>query len=184
MFFNISHLLKQHISRKEFKASSRFQHKKSFSLTLKGSARILMFWTFLFFILSLSLPRSVCSIRRLFDDIIFYVYWGFNPSQLPRIRSRLFWIQKQPQRQLCHNHCHRINLKRMLLPIWTDYEYLFISGNHLNEKVFNNCYNVISVTRKKSPNVYISCLKMISLEKWYTLKPLQKLPKNVGDLNK
>ena len=37
-----------------------------------------------------------------------------------------------------------------------------------------------SVTRKKSPNVYKSCLKMISLEKWYILTSLQKLPKNVG----
>ena len=25
---------------------------------------------------------------------------------------------------------------------------------------------------------------MISLEKWYILKPFQKLPKNVGDLGK
>ena len=39
-----------------------------------------------------------------------------------------------------------------------------------------------SVTRKKSPNFYKSCLKMISLEKLKILTPLQKLPKNVGDL--
>ena len=39
-----------------------------------------------------------------------------------------------------------------------------------------------SVTRKKLPNVYKSCPKMISLEKWKILTPLQKLPKNVGDL--
>ena len=38
--------------------------------------------------------------------------------------------------------------------------------------------------RKKSPNVYKSCLKMISLEKWSLLTPLQKLLKNVGDLDK
>ena len=37
---------------------------------------------------------------------------------------------------------------------------------------------------KKSPNVYKSCPKMISLEKWSILTPLQKLPKNVGDLGK
>ena len=37
-----------------------------------------------------------------------------------------------------------------------------------------------SVTRKKSPNIYKSCPKMISLEKWYILTPLQKLPKNLG----
>ena len=33
----------------------------------------------------------------------------------------------------------------------------------------------ISVTSKKSPNVYKSCPKMISLEKWKISKPLQKL---------
>ena len=41
-----------------------------------------------------------------------------------------------------------------------------------------------SVTRKKSPNVYKSFLKMISLEKLQILTPLQKLPKNVEDLDK
>ena len=40
------------------------------------------------------------------------------------------------------------------------------------------------MTRKKSPNVYKSCPKMISPEKWWILTPLQKLPKNVGDLSK
>ena len=42
---------------------------------------------------------------------------------------------------------------------------------------------VSSVTRKKSPNVYKSCQKMISLEKWLILTPLQKLPKNGGYLD-
>ena len=37
---------------------------------------------------------------------------------------------------------------------------------------------------KKLPNVYKSCLKRISLEKWSILTPFQKLPKNVGDLDK
>ena len=41
-----------------------------------------------------------------------------------------------------------------------------------------------SVTRKKSPNVYKSCPKMISPEKRIILTPLQKLPKNVRDLGK
>ena len=41
-----------------------------------------------------------------------------------------------------------------------------------------------SVTRKKSPNVYKSWPKIISLEKSYILTPLQKLPKNVRDLGK
>ena len=41
-----------------------------------------------------------------------------------------------------------------------------------------------SVTRLKSPNVYKSCPKMISLEKRLILTPLQKLLKNVRDLGK
>ena len=41
-----------------------------------------------------------------------------------------------------------------------------------------------AVLPKKSPNVYKSCPKMISVEKWKILTPLQKLPKNVGDLGK
>ena len=41
-----------------------------------------------------------------------------------------------------------------------------------------------SVTSKKSPNVYKSRPKMISLEKLMILTPLHKLPKNVGDLGK
>ena len=40
------------------------------------------------------------------------------------------------------------------------------------------------MTRKKSPNVYQSCPKMISQEKLKILTLLQKLPKNVGDLGK
>ena len=47
-----------------------------------------------------------------------------------------------------------------------------------------NNYVIISVTSKKSPNVYKSFPKMISLEKLKILTPLQKLPKNVGDLGK
>ena len=43
---------------------------------------------------------------------------------------------------------------------------------------------VLSVTRKKSLKVYQTCPKMISLEKLKILTPLQKLPKNVGDLGK
>ena len=41
-----------------------------------------------------------------------------------------------------------------------------------------------SVTRKKSPKIYKSCPKMISLENERFLTPLQKLPKNVWDLGK
>ena len=39
-----------------------------------------------------------------------------------------------------------------------------------------------SVNRKKLPNVYKSCPKMISIEKSKILIPLQQLPTNVGDL--
>ena len=39
-----------------------------------------------------------------------------------------------------------------------------------------------SVTSKKSPNVYESCPKMISLERLRILTTLQKLPKNSGSL--
>ena len=50
-----------------------------------------------------------------------------------------------------------------------------------------NCCNYEmpnSVTRKKSPNVYKSCPKMISLEKSYILTTLQKFLKNLRDLAK
>ena len=38
--------------------------------------------------------------------------------------------------------------------------------------------------QKKSPNDYKSCPKMISIEKWHLLTPVQKLLKNVRDLGK
>ena len=41
-----------------------------------------------------------------------------------------------------------------------------------------------SVTSIMSPNVYKRCTKMISPEKLKILTPIQKLPKNVGDLGK
>ena len=43
---------------------------------------------------------------------------------------------------------------------------------------------VVSVTSKKLPNVYKSCPKLFSLEKLKILTPLQKLLKNVRDLDK
>ena len=42
----------------------------------------------------------------------------------------------------------------------------------------------ISVTRKKSPNVYRKLPKSDFTRKMTDLTPLQKLPKNVGDLGK
>ena len=41
-----------------------------------------------------------------------------------------------------------------------------------------------SVTSEKSPNAYKSCPKMITGEKLKIFTPLQKMPKNVGDLGK
>ena len=43
---------------------------------------------------------------------------------------------------------------------------------------------MISVTNKKSTNVYKVCPKMISLERWKILTPLRKLPKYMGNLGK
>ena len=44
--------------------------------------------------------------------------------------------------------------------------------------------NRVSVTSKKLPNVDKNCPKMISLQILKILIPIQKLPKNVGDLGK
>ena len=41
-----------------------------------------------------------------------------------------------------------------------------------------------SVIRKKSQNVYISCPKLISLQKLKLLTPLRNLPKNEEDIGK
>ena len=66
-----------------------------------------------------------------------------------------------------------------------------VTGNFLvsyDFRVVNYYHNMLSrlptrsVTSKKSPNVFKSCPKMISLEKLRILITLQKLPKNVGDL--
>ena len=51
-------------------------------------------------------------------------------------------------------------------------------------KWLNSIKLLNSVTNKKSPNVYKSGPKTISLEKWKFLKPLQKLNKNVSNLGK
>ena len=56
--------------------------------------------------------------------------------------------------------------------------------NYVNQ---NGCVNIvfgISVTSKKSPNVYKSCPKIISQEKLKILAPTQKLAMTVGDLGK
>ena len=50
--------------------------------------------------------------------------------------------------------------------------------------MFNFSNEYLSRQQKKSQNVHKTCPKMISLEKWYILTHLQKLPNNVGDLGK
>ena len=58
-----------------------------------------------------------------------------------------------------------------------------LEGNFVPKNVAGGL-EVSSVTRKKSPNVYKSCPKMISQEKSYILTTLQILPNNVRDLGK
>ena len=56
--------------------------------------------------------------------------------------------------------------------------------NPMRQKTIFASKRVISVTCKKSPNVYKSCPKMILLEKLNILMPLQKFSQNVGNLGK
>ena len=58
-------------------------------------------------------------------------------------------------------------------------------NNYSNRETLNIHFSLFRFDQgdqKKSPNVYKSCSKMISLEKLKILTPLQKLPKNVGKL--
>ena len=57
------------------------------------------------------------------------------------------------------------------------------SNNGITLMVLHFSCVACSVTRKIY-NVFKNCPKMISLEKWTILTPLQKLLKNVGDLGK
>ena len=59
-----------------------------------------------------------------------------------------------------------------------------VNGSQVTRRFKARGLTICSVTRKQSPNVYKSCPKMISLEKWVILKTFQKLPKNVRDLDK
>ena len=61
--------------------------------------------------------------------------------------------------------------------------FLFTTSLHNKTSKISSLIST-SVTSKKSPNVYKSCTKVILLEKLKILTPLQKLPKNVGDLGK
>ena len=62
------------------------------------------------------------------------------------------------------------------LPIFSKKDYVFCTLTSIER--WNQC------DQKKSPNVYKSSRKMISAEKLLISTPLQKLPKNVGDLGK
>ena len=68
---------------------------------------------------------------------------------------------------------------RMKWPSYTDHDF-FPTFQRL--KILNS--HTASVTRKKSPNFFKSCPKMILLENRIILTPLQKLFKNVRDLGK
>ena len=48
----------------------------------------------------------------------------------------------------------------------------------------NASFGDVQCDQKKSPNVYKSCPKMISLEKWNILNNFTKLPANVSDLGR
>ena len=50
--------------------------------------------------------------------------------------------------------------------------------------IFKRWHPLGQCSQKILPNLYESCPKMISLEKWMILTPLQKLPVNEGNLGK
>ena len=64
-------------------------------------------------------------------------------------------------------------------------EELLVTGKWQLRQVSDGCRDYLyQCDQKKSPNVYKSWPKMISLENRKILTPLQKLPKNNGDLGK
>ena len=64
------------------------------------------------------------------------------------------------------------------------YDWSLVKLVYLHSTKLIHLLLAFSVTRKKSPNVYKSCQKMISLEKLKILEPTQKLPKTVGEIAK
>ena len=66
----------------------------------------------------------------------------------------------------------------------SQYTIIIIFDDGQSKNLFFHFFFSTSETRKKSPIVYKSCPKVISLEKGYILAPLQKLPKNLEDLDK
>ena len=65
-----------------------------------------------------------------------------------------------------------------------DFSTFYDEEVRVKKEALQYCSLRSSVSSKKSPNVYKSCPKMISQEKWMILTPLQKLPNNVGKLGK
>ena len=95
-------------------------------------------------------------------------------------RSLYFLLQLELLRSAMVFACMRLNSKR------TKNVNLIYLKSLLLSRWVNICIFslAISVTRKNIAKFYKSWSKMISLEKWYILTHLQKLPKNVGDLGK
>ena len=102
--------------------------------------------------------------------------------------------------QAIRNNCSNLTRRTMNRRFLHDKFKWGTSGSYLNLTVDRMCHMAFlqvprpfvptytrcssSVTRKKSPNVYKSCPKIISLEQWYVVTPLRKLPKNEEDLGK
>ena len=63
---------------------------------------------------------------------------------------------------------HGFNDCRNLIELWSDNSDLF-------ETTFFAKYNYSQCDQKKSPNVYKSCPKMVSLEKWKILNTFTKI---------
>ena len=98
---------------------------------------------------------------------------GKNMSQQNAKEYFRYFYHLQRQRQtwiveLCLTHTTSISELRVAA-----------AGSNCIESIDRN-----QCDQKKSPNIYKSCPKMISLEKLKILTPLQKLPKNGGDLGK
>ena len=75
------------------------------------------------------------------------------------------WLPVSVIRQVCSTHAWQISTQSQ-------------------RKKMKNSLSSEQCDQKKSPKVYKSCSKMISLEKFKILTPFQKLQKNVGDLGK
>ena len=102
---------------------------------------------------------------------------GLSPNVLSFLPSDCTNLWDQNQLYCSTKKCWRQNSFRKVDLKW-QFGVIFDDWNQ-RQSLVN-----IRVTRKKSPNVYKSWPKMFSIKKWMILTPLQKLPKNVGDLGK